>query len=244
MKTADTIGIYIHIPFCRSKCPYCDFHSALAPKAIQQQYLTALLDEIRTQRRAASFLTESLPPVASVYIGGGTPSYFGGERIAQILYAIQENYTLTDDAEVTVEVNPDSASEDFFRAIYAAGANRISLGLQSAVDSERRALGRLSGAAAATRAVAMARENGLEDYFMGYTQKAGFVGHGVGIEVNEAPVLAPRSKDILVENQIIALEPKFVIPHVGAVGIEDTYVVTADGLQAITTAPVEMIPLL
>ena len=92
--------------------------------------------------------------------------------------------------------------------------------------------------------VAMARENGLEDYFMGYTQKAGFVGHGVGIEVNEAPVLAPRSKDMLVENQVIALEPKFVIPHVGAVGIEDTYVVTADGLQAITTAPVEMIPLL
>ena len=93
-------------------------------------------------------------------------------------------------------------------------------------------------------AVATVQEDGLEDYFMGYTQKAGFVGHGVGIEVNEAPVLAPRSKDMLVENQVIALEPKFVIPHVGAVGIEDTYVVTADGLQAITTAPVEMIPLL
>lgn len=163
MKTADTIGIYIHIPFCRSKCPYCDFHSALAPMALQQQYLTALLDEIRTQRRAASFLAAPLPPVASVYIGGGTPSYFGGERIAQILYAIQENYTLTDDAEVTVEVNPDSASEDFFRAIYAAGANRISLGLQSAVDSERRALGRLSGAAAAARAVEMARETGFRN---------------------------------------------------------------------------------
>ena len=75
---------------------------------------------------------------------------------------------------------------------------------------------------------------------MGHTQKAGFIGHGVGIEVNEAPVLAPRSKDVLVENQVIALEPKFVIPHVGAVGIEDTYVVTPDGLQAITSAPVDI----
>lgn len=90
------------------------------------------------------------------------------------------------------------------------------------------------------RAVEMAREAGFDDYFMGHTQKAGFIGHGVGIEVNEAPVLAPRSKDVLVENQVIALEPKFVIPHVGAVGIEDTYVVTPDGLQAITTAPVDI----
>ena len=90
------------------------------------------------------------------------------------------------------------------------------------------------------RAVEMAREAGFDDYFMGHTQKAGFIGHGVGIEVNEAPVLAPRSKEVLVENQVIALEPKFVIPHVGAVGIEDTYVITPDGLQAITSAPVDI----
>lgn len=90
------------------------------------------------------------------------------------------------------------------------------------------------------KAVEIAHEAGLDDYFMGHTQKAGFVGHGVGIEVNEAPVLAPRSKEVLAENQVIAIEPKFVIPHVGAVGIEDTYVVTPDGLQAITQAPVDI----
>ena len=92
-------------------------------------------------------------------------------------------------------------------------------------------------------AISIAKEAGLENYFMGHTQKAGFIGHGVGIEVNEAPVLAPRSKDILEGNQVIALEPKFVIPHVGAVGIEDTYMVTPEGMKAITNAPVEIVSL-
>ncbi len=90
-------------------------------------------------------------------------------------------------------------------------------------------------------AVEMAQQAGLADYFMGHRQKAGFVGHGVSIEVNEAPVLAPRSKDILESNQVIALEPKFVIPHVGAVGFEDTYLVTPDGLQSFNDAPREII---
>ncbi len=92
-------------------------------------------------------------------------------------------------------------------------------------------------------ALNMAKSAGLEDYFMGYTQKAGFVGHGVGIEVNEAPVLAPRSKDILEEGNVIALEPKFVIPHVGAVGIENTYVVNSDGIEKLTHFKEELIPL-
>ena len=89
-------------------------------------------------------------------------------------------------------------------------------------------------------AARMAEEAGLSAYFMGHRQQAGFVGHGIGIEINESPVLAPRSKEVLAENQVIAIEPKFVIPHVGAVGIEDTYVVTPDGLQAITQAPVDI----
>lgn len=83
----------------------------------------------------------------------------------------------------------------------------------------------------------MAREAGLHEYFMGHKQKAGFVGHGVGIEINELPVIAPRSRDILQENNVIALEPKFVIPKTGAVGIENTYVVTPDGLKPLTNTP-------
>ncbi|MDY2932232.1 MAG: M24 family metallopeptidase, partial [Muribaculaceae bacterium] len=86
-------------------------------------------------------------------------------------------------------------------------------------------------------AMEMAVAAHLDDYFMGHAQKAGFVGHGVGIEVNEMPVLAPRSKDILQYNNVIAIEPKFVIPEVGAVGIENTYVVRETHLECLTNFP-------
>ena len=89
-------------------------------------------------------------------------------------------------------------------------------------------------------AVQMVKDAGLEDYFMGHKQKAGFIGHGVGIEINELPVIAPRSSDVLAEGNVIALEPKFVIPGVGAVGIENTYVVRQDGLECITNYPEEI----
>lgn len=89
----------------------------------------------------------------------------------------------------------------------------------------------------------MARDAGLDRYFMGHAQKAGFVGHGLGIEINESPVIAPRSKDIIEEGNTFAVEPKFVIPGVGAVGIENTYVVGAEKTECITSAPEEIIDL-
>lgn len=94
------------------------------------------------------------------------------------------------------------------------------------------------------KAVEIARGHGLEEYFMGHRQHAGFVGHGVGIQVNELPVLAPRSKHILQEGNVIAIEPKFVLPDFGATGIENTYVCTPDGLERITPAPEEIISLI
>lgn len=91
-------------------------------------------------------------------------------------------------------------------------------------------------------AVSMAREAGLENNFMGHRQHAGFVGHGVGIEINELPVLAPRSRAVLEAGNVIAVEPKFVIPGVGAVGIENTYVVNAGGpMTQLTTAPEDIV---
>lgn len=90
----------------------------------------------------------------------------------------------------------------------------------------------------------MVAEAGLKDYFMGHRQKAGFIGHGVGIEINELPVIAPRSRDVLKAGNVIALEPKFVIPHTGAVGIENTYVVTPQGLKRLTEAPEQLISLI
>lgn len=94
------------------------------------------------------------------------------------------------------------------------------------------------------RAVEIAAKAGLADCFMGHKYHAGFVGHGVGIQINELPVLAPRSKMSLVEGNVIAIEPKFVIEGVGAVGIENTYICGADGLECITPAPEELIQLL
>ncbi len=83
-------------------------------------------------------------------------------------------------------------------------------------------------------AIGMVEREGLAPYFMGHRQQAGFIGHGVGMEINELPVISPRSKDILTEGMVFALEPKFVIPGVGAVGTENTYLVTSDGLERVT----------
>lgn len=91
------------------------------------------------------------------------------------------------------------------------------------------------------RAEEMAREAGLHEYFMGHRQKAGFVGHGLGIEINEHPVIAPKSRDTLAAGNVMALEPKFVIPGTGAVGIENTYLITDNGTECLTNAPEEII---
>ncbi len=93
-------------------------------------------------------------------------------------------------------------------------------------------------------AASMVEERGLERYFMGHRQHAGFIGHGLGIEINELPVIAPRSRAVLEENNAIALEPKFVIPEVGAVGIENTYCITPGGAVSLTDAPEEIVQLL
>lgn len=93
-------------------------------------------------------------------------------------------------------------------------------------------------------AMEIVNEENLQDYFMGHNQQAGFIGHGVGIEINETPVIAPKSKDILAAGNVIALEPKFVIPGTGAVGIENTYLVKENGpMECLTGAPEEILPL-
>lgn len=150
-------GIYIHIPFCKRKCPYCDFYSFKANESEKDSYLKAVLlclkkwnDKVKDQ-------------IDTVYFGGGTPSVFGSERISQVLSFIKMNYNLTLDAEITVECNPSSVSEEFFREIKEAGVNRISMGMQSAVDKERLALGRLSDTNQVKNAVMLARSAGIDN---------------------------------------------------------------------------------
>lgn len=124
----------------------------------------------------------------------------------------------------------------------AVAANKLSVKICNALADKMR-----PGAAAAdlyNLALQIATEAGMADSFMGHRSHAGFVGHGVGIQINELPVLAPRSKAILEAGNVIALEPKFVIPGLGAVGIENTYIVKEDGpAEVITTAPVDIISL-
>ena len=148
-------GIYIHIPFCKRKCPYCDFYSFTANESKKDSYLKAVLLCLEKWKIKVK------DDIDTVYFGGGTPSVFGSERISQVLSHIKSNYTLTYDAEITVECNPSSVSEEFFCEIQKAGVNRISMGMQSAVDKERLALGRLSDTNQVKDAVTCAKNAGI-----------------------------------------------------------------------------------
>ena len=123
----------------------------------------------------------------------------------------------------------------------ALKAHRCSIDICRMIEKEARP--GVKASALYEMAVELAKSRSLEHYFMGYSQKAGFIGHGVGIEINELPVLSPKSRDIIALNNVIALEPKFVIPETGAVGIENTYVVKADGLKCLTEMTEEIINL-
>ncbi len=150
------IGIYIHIPFCKSKCPYCDFYSFKPDETQKDSYLKAVLRCLEEQKAQVK------DTVDTVYFGGGTPSFFGGERIKAVLDCIKENYNLVA-PEITVECNPSSASDEFFKVIAEAGVNRISMGMQSAVDSERKILGRLSKREETEKAIAFAKSHGIDN---------------------------------------------------------------------------------
>lgn len=126
--------------------------------------------------------------------------------------------------------------------VHAAKAHQLSIDIHNALRSFIKP--GVEAKAAYNLAIEMVEKEGEQDYFMGHAQKAGFIGHGVGIEVNEWPVLAPRSKHIFEKGNVIAIEPKFVIPGVGAVGIENTYVVTDNGLECLTPMPEEISELL
>ena len=152
MKTA---GIYVHIPFCRSKCPYCDFFS-LTERSAAKAYVQALCERIE------AFFGDNQCKADTLYIGGGTPSVLEGEQIARIVKTAQK---CCGDAlfEITVECNPSDVSPAFLEEIFAAGVNRLSFGMQSAVDSERRALGRRADKKRVEQAVFWAREAGFSN---------------------------------------------------------------------------------
>ena len=144
-------GLYFHIPFCRSKCPYCDFYSVKYDRDAAENYVDKICNEIKKYN--GSFDT--------VYFGGGTPSIMEPELIGKIINTAKMQLDITENAEITVECNPSKNLEEDFEKYATYGINRISLGMQSARNEERFALGRRAGKAEVAKAVNDAKKAGI-----------------------------------------------------------------------------------
>ena len=132
-----SVGLYLHIPFCRSKCDYCDFYSLAGCDHRMEDYQKALSAHIaETAPLAKDYQADT------IYVGGGTPSYYGAKRLCELLKLLRRRFRVSKEAEITVECNPDSVDGKMLSALRRAGVNRISLGMQSADDGELQALHR------------------------------------------------------------------------------------------------------
>ena len=150
---ASAFGVYIHWPFCASKCPYCDFNSHVRRAFDEARFARAYVREIGHWAALAPGRT-----VSSIFFGGGTPSLMQPDTVAALIAAVAAHWTIAKDAEITLEANPSSVEAGRFRGYRCAGVNRVSLGVQSLSDAALRALGRLHSAAEARAAIAIARQ--------------------------------------------------------------------------------------
>ena len=155
-----TLGIYVHIPFCRSKCEYCDFYSipGARNKDLMERYLDATVAHIRETAPAAPGYE-----IDTVYFGGGTPSFFGARGLSRLFAEIDRRFNVSRDAEVTFEANPDSVTLPMLMSLRRAGFNRISIGVQSDLDEQLKALGRPHNYKQAQQAVSLARRAGFDN---------------------------------------------------------------------------------
>ncbi len=149
-----TLGLYIHIPFCKAKCAYCDFYSLAHSEEKMDAYMAALLRHLEEVAPRAAGMR-----VDTVYFGGGTPSYLGAARLCRILQTVLRRYDVARDAEITLEANPDSAGDwKELRRLRRAGFNRLSLGVQSTDDALLRRIGRVHTYEQVQQAVKAARQ--------------------------------------------------------------------------------------
>ena len=149
--------IYVHNPFCARKCPYCDFYSVTDHSCIEEFYKatikeTELIGSVITDKTGTNPLTDA-DGKDTVYFGGGTPSFPDSHLIAELLGSVKKNFDISDDAEITIEVNPSSVREDKLEEYLKAGFNRISLGVQSLHDDVLKTLGRLHDSKGAVDAI-------------------------------------------------------------------------------------------
>ena len=151
------LGIYIHIPFCLKKCGYCDFCSFVGKSS---EYMSRYADELCRRIAAAGQAADGYA-VDTVYFGGGTPSLMAADDIGRVLSAVRESFDVIDSAEITLECNPATADRQYFEEIRAFGVNRLSMGMQSALDTELRLLGRAHNREEFLRCFADARAAGF-----------------------------------------------------------------------------------
>ena len=150
-------AIYLHIPFCKSKCGYCGFYSQPTMK-LKDRFLEALKAEIRQRK---DYLHSE--PVSTIYFGGGTPSLLSTEEIEGILHLINIHYPLTENPEITLEANPDTLSERYLHALRETGINRLSIGIQSFFDNDLQYLGRKHHSEHARNCLAWAKQAGFDN---------------------------------------------------------------------------------
>ncbi|WP_404799676.1 radical SAM family heme chaperone HemW [Actinobacillus succinogenes] len=156
--TLPPLSLYVHIPWCVQKCPYCDFNSHGQKGEIpERDYVRHLLTDLRQDltRYAASVNGRALQ---SIFIGGGTPSLFSAENIGELLHGIRAQIAFADNIEITLEANPGTAEAERFRGYVNAGVNRISMGIQSFSDEKLKILGRIHNSAEAKSAVGFAQD--------------------------------------------------------------------------------------
>ena len=132
-----TRSIYIHIPFCETKCPYCDFNTYASIESLITSYVVALKKELTIWGTSLG-----IPSIDTVFIGGGTPSYLPSEEIKGLVATLHKNFDITKDAEITLESNPDDLTESKLTSLKEAGINRLSIGVQSLNDKLLTTLGR------------------------------------------------------------------------------------------------------
>lgn len=149
--------IYVHIPFCARKCLYCDFLSFPSSTEIREQYVAALIRQIR------SFADPSDLPVRSVFFGGGTPSLLAGEEIRRLMHALRDTFPFTKRAEISMECNPGTVDERKLADFRSAGISRLSMGLQSMDDEQLRLLGRIHTRETFLESYALARKAGFDN---------------------------------------------------------------------------------
>jgi oxygen-independent coproporphyrinogen-3 oxidase len=170
LSATHPLGIYISIPFCRTKCSYCNFASDVFAKSSYENYVVRLLEDIAHSRFLASKLgcmfsgirdDSNLGYVDSIYLGGGTPSILEGQQLLRIFAAVHNEFAVAPEAEITVECAPGTLSPALIETLLLCGVNRVSIGVQSFVDQEAQSVGRLHKRSVVLEEIARLRDAGI-----------------------------------------------------------------------------------